>query len=172
MSKIILYIASSLDGFIARKNGSLDWLHTELDYGYKDFLQKIGITFMGNNTYQQVLAFGEFPYPDKTNYVFTRNTDLAKDNNVTFISGDIAGFSRELKEKSEKYIWLIGGSEIIDLFLKAGLVDELILFIMPVMIGGGIPLFLNSDTDFHLNLLDCKSYSDGMVQLKYEFEYK
>ena len=169
MSKITLYIAASLDGYIARENGDLDWLHSDNDYGYEEFIKSIGITLMGNNTYKQLLTFGDFPYSDKENYVFTTNVNLLKDDNVTYISGDIAGFTKLLKDTSKKDIWLVGGSKINDLLVGAGIVDELILFIMPVIIGCGIPLFSNSNTDQYLKLMECQSYSDGMVQLKYKF---
>ena len=102
-NKIVLYIAKSLDGFIARKNGSVDWLdkfnETGEDYGYKKFLDTVDTLIMGNTTYKQVLGFGEFPYKGKDCYVFSRKERRNKDDNVTFVKGDVNEFLCTLKPK-------------------------------------------------------------------------
>lgn len=82
MRKIILFIASSLDGFIARESGDIDWLPKNTDSGYNDFYKSIDTVIMGKKTYNQVLTFGDYPYKDKKSYVFTRNNDLTKDENI------------------------------------------------------------------------------------------
>lgn len=174
MSIIKLYIATSLDGKIARLNGDVDWLDKiphppNEDYGYNAFYESIGITLMGNNTYKKVLSFGvEFPYKGKTNYVFTKDKIVEKDENVTYVSGDILSFVRQLKEDSEKDIWLIGGGEITALFLDHQLVDELIVFIMPVVLGEGIPLLGALKEDIPLVLKNRKIWEEsGVVELVY-----
>ncbi len=109
MINVILYIAASLDNYIARQDGNVDWLDypdyqlPNEDYGYPDFYKNIGTTLMGYNTYKIVLGFDvPFPYPDKTNYVFTRSTDKQDNEFVKFISGDIVEFVRQLKNGKDK----------------------------------------------------------------------
>jgi dihydrofolate reductase len=172
MAKIICYIASSLDGKIARLNGDVSWLEqvpnpNKEDYGYSAFLNAVGITLMGNKTYQEVLGFGiEFPYKDKINYVFTTNSALKKDEYVTYVSEDIPSFVRQLKTQKED-IWLIGGGAIIALLLEHQLVDEIRLFVMPILLGAGIPLVQPLSKDIPLQLKTTKTYNSGVVELTY-----
>ncbi len=172
IKNIILYIAASLDGFIARKDGSVDWLSpyekVEEDYGYNDFYEKIGTVIMGNNTYKQVLSFGEFPYRGKDCYVFTRNKDKRKDENVTFVSKNAKDFISQLNLKDNKNIWLIGGASIVDEFLKSDLIDEFIITIIPILLGDGIPLFKGKSNEKKLKLIDVKTFDPGLVQLHYK----
>lgn len=168
MRKIILYIASSLDGYIARKNGDVDWLFSDADYGYTDFLASIDATLMGHTTYKQVLTFGEFPYKDKLNYVFTRQLGLRNDENVEYVSENIVAFTQNLKVQRGGNIWLIGGSQIIDTILRANLVDEIILSIHPIILGGGIPLFVEQEYSHLLELTNTMAYPSGLVQVSYK----
>ena len=167
---IILYVATSLDGFIARKDGSIDWLspyeNGPEDYGYKAFLEKVGIVIMGNTTYEQVLTFGEFPYKGKDCFVFTRNKEKSKDENVTFVSKNAKDFISQLREN--KNIWLVGGALIIEEFLKFDLIDEFIITIIPILLGEGIPLFRGRSNEKNLKLIDVKTFDQGLVQLHYE----
>ena len=173
MRKVILYIAISLDGKIARANGSVDWLEKvpnpdQSDFGFFDFIKGIDTVLMGNKTYQQVLGFDvPYPYTDQTSYIFTRNTALDKDENATFISGNIGEFVRDLKKQDGKDIWLIGGGEIIYQLLEEGLVDEAIVHVMPIMLGNGIPLVSKELPDRFLTLLESKTYPGGAVELRY-----
>ena len=100
MRNIILYIATCLDGYIARKNGDIDWLFSDFEdhgYGYAELYNSIDTTLMGNLTYEQIRTFGEFPYSDKTNYVFTRNEKAKPHPDVEFIHSDIEEFVKRLK---------------------------------------------------------------------------
>lgn len=172
MRKIIIYIATSLDGYIARKDGAIDWLPTEAneDYGYETFLKDIDTVLMGNKTYQQVRGFDvEYPYKEYQNYVFTRNHNLSKDEYVEFIHEEPAGFMKDLKNQPGENIWLIGGGEIINNATTKRVADELILFIMPVVLGEGLPLFLKSTDDRKLALINSKTYNSGVVELHYKF---
>ena len=101
MRKLKLYIATSLDSYIAGPNGEIDWLEAggDLDYGYQGFYASIDTTLMGNATYRLTLTVDRFPYPDKSNYVFTKARPPADTAHVRFISGDIAAFVRSLKEQ-------------------------------------------------------------------------
>jgi dihydrofolate reductase len=173
MRRIKLYIAVSLDGKIAQKDGDVSWLDDfskpdQPDYGYADFLNSVDTTLMGNNTYKQLLGFGiDFPYRGKTNFVFTRNKELREDENVKYISIDPVSFVRDIKSASGGDIWLIGGGEINSLMLDAGLIDELIIFIIPVILGSGIPLFKGRPDERKLEMVKSRAYSNGVVELNY-----
>lgn len=173
MRKIKLYIAVSMDGFIADKNGGVAWLENLpnpdlLDYGYYAMYDSIDTTLMGNATYQQVLGFDvPFPYSDKTNFVFTRNSSLIKDENVTFVNDNIVDFVKDLKSKEGKAIWLIGGGQINTILLNADLIDEMIVSYMPTVLGEGVPLFSSNTQLKSLRLLKSETFSTGVVSLTY-----
>lgn len=165
--KVILYIAESLDGFIARKNGSVDWLtpyeSSGEDYGYKEFYDSIGTIIMGSTTYKQ---FGEY-HRDKLCFVFSSSIK-GREGNVTFVNRDIREFIEKLNSENNKNIWLVGGGSMIDGFLKHGLIDEFIISIIPTLLGDGIPLFKGGNVESQLKLLKVKSYDSGLVQVHYE----
>ncbi len=167
MRKIILFIASSLDGFIARKSGGIDWLFTDQDYGYTEFFKTIGVVIMGRKTYDQTLTFGEYPFKGKEAFVFSRSRAGATDGNARFISGDVEIFMDSLKSKQGKDIWLVGGSELIQQFLKHDLIDEFVISIHPIILGEGIPLFLAPTPQKALHLEQCKTFDTGLVQITY-----
>jgi len=167
MGKLVLYSAASIDGYIAGANDDLTWLEGGDDFGYDSFYKSIGITLMGNNTYKLVKSFGDFPYPDKRNYVFTRNKMSKDDPHVTFISDDITGFVRLLKEKEKDDIWLVGGGEINGLLGEAGLIDRMMLFIFPVLLGSGTPIFSGKAFLSHWYLQQSKQHASGVLELHY-----
>jgi dihydrofolate reductase len=174
MKKIILYIAASIDNYISKPDGSVDWLHDtdyELkgeDYGYTTFYKSIDTTLMGNKTYQGILDFDvPFPYPGKKNYVFSRSKKSTKDDFVTFISGDIIGFIEKLKAEPGKDIWLIGGGEINTVVLENGMIDQIILTIVPVILGNGIPPFQKHLIETKFALEKSQAFKNGLVQLTF-----
>lgn len=173
MRKIKLYIAVSLDGKIAMPDGDISWLEgfpkpENSDYGYSKFLESVDTTLMGNNTYRQLLQWGiEFPYAGKNNYVFTRNPELKDDENVIFVSKDHANFVRVLKSHFGKDIWLIGGAELNTFLLNEKLVDKLIIFIIPVVLGEGIALFGNIPDKTVLEMVNSNTYSNGVIEINY-----
>ncbi len=166
MRRLKLYIAASLDGYIAGPNGEIDWLDVagDLDYGYAEFYESIDTTLMGSSTYRVALSVPEFPYPDKTNYVFTRSAPPPDTEHVRFVSGDIAGFVRSLKEQTGGAIWLVGGGQINTIMLNAGLIDDLILTSFPVVLGDGIPLFAPGAAHAGFETTGCETYETGLVQ--------
>ena len=165
--KIKLFIASSFDGYIAKEDGSVDWLPQSGDSGYDNFYKSIDTVLMGKKTYEQILTFGKFPYKDKTSYVFTRNPNQKKkDENVEFTS-EVEEFTKELVLSSGKDIWLVGGSDIISTFLNLKFIDEIILTVIPVVLGKGIPLFKNIKEEVKLELIKTTEY-DGLVELSYK----
>ena len=173
MRKIKLYIAVSLNGKIAGTDGSVDWLENipnpeKTDYGYADFFNRIDTTIQGYNTYNQAIRWGiDFPYKGKKNYVLTKKQNIENTEFVEFITEHHVDFIKSLKEESGGDIWLIGGSQANTLVLNAGLLDQIIVFVMPVIISGGIGLFDAFPKETQLKLLETKSYSSGVVEIKY-----
>ncbi len=161
---MILYIATSLDGFIARKNGSVDWLakyeNSGEDYGYEEFLDSVGTVVLGNTTYQQFKA----PYPNKTCYVFSRK-NMGKKENITFVNTSAREFLNSLDD--DEKIWLVGGADIIKEFLKNNLIEDFIITVIPTVLGEGIPLFEEGCGEHQLELQNIKKYDTGVVQLFY-----
>jgi dihydrofolate reductase len=175
MPKVILYIATSLDGKIARSDGSVDWLESlpnpnGLDYGYAEFLAGIGTTIMGRKTYEVVLGFGvDWPYVGLQSYVATSDQAYVTSTPDTFrVSYDLAAFVGQLKSTTEKDIWLIGGGELIRYFLEKDLLDEMILTIFPTILGEGIQLFPGHLKESNWQLMDIKSFETGIVNLTYQ----
>lgn len=169
--KVVLYIAASLDGYIATNEHNLDWLFAvegEGDNGYSKFLETVDTILIGRVTYDWVMEHenGQFPYKGKECYVFTR-TDRAADENVTFVSGDVPRFLADLKKKEGKNIWLVGGGDLLSTFIKEKLVDEMIISIAPVLIGKGIPLFMNNDFETALTLKEVNR-SNQFAELTYD----
>lgn len=168
MRKVRLFIASSLDGYIARSSGVVDWLFTDADYGYTEFFSQIDTVLMGHKTYQQVLEFGDYPYPGKRGIVFSKQRQGEKDQNVEFIGQNVGRFIQDLKHQSGQDIWLVGGAELIHFFLKNKLLDELMLSIHPIILGQGIPLILPDEslqTFLHFKQVQC--YPSGLLQVIY-----
>ncbi|UYZ21988.1 dihydrofolate reductase family protein [Mesobacillus jeotgali] len=143
-SNVILYIALSLDGFIARPDGAVDWLdgvEGEGDNGYGEFYSQVGTVIMGRKTYEEVLKLtDEFPYAGKTCYVLSRQTQKSN-SHVTFTDEELESLVSRLKKDSDGSIWLVGGGQLVKQFLEKRLIDELELYIIPKLIGEGIPLF-------------------------------
>lgn len=161
--KVILNIATSLDGFIARKDGSVDWLpkiENSEDYGLKEFIDSVDTVVLGNTTYSQYGA----NYPNKKCFVFSRK-NTGREKNVTFVNNNVTQFLYDLN-KVEK-IWLVGGAEIIKEFLKDNLIDEFIITVIPTILGEGIPLFAKESGEHKLKLQNIKSFDSGVVQLSY-----
>ena len=169
MRKIVLFVATSIDGFIAGKDGNTDWLYTDGDFGYQAFYDSIDTTIMGYNTYYYIRHFAEFPYPDKKNYVFSRKQRMADENPVEFVFGDVVEFARSLRESEGKNIWLVGGGQINSLLLNANLIDQMIISIHPTALGDGIKLFKDESLkNFNFTLVNHEVFERGLVQLTYE----
>ena len=173
MRKVILFSAMSLDGWVADKNGKIEWLTSfpnpaGSDYGINDFLSTVDTTLMGNNTYKDVLELSEtFPYADKTNYVFTRNKELQNNEQVQYVHTAVNDFVKKLKEQEGKDIWLAGGGLLNGAMIEAGLIDEMILHLIPVVLGEGRAAFGGVDVVKSFDLTACKTYETGVVELHY-----
>lgn len=169
--KVILYIAQSLDGFIARENNDISWLsiveRDNEDYGYNSFVESIDTVFMGRKTYEKVLSFGiEFPHKGRICYVLS-NSLKGSDENVQFFSGDLNELVSKLKLENGKSIFIDGGSEVVRTFRNSNLIDEYIISIIPILLGKGIRLFGDVEIESNLELRESRVYESGLVQLKY-----
>ena len=167
MRKLVLFIATSLDGYIARLDGGIDWLFSDQDYGYAEFFAGVDTVVMGRKTYDVSLTFGEYPYKDKRGFVFSR-TLYGQNENVSFVEENIAEFIPELKQSLGKNIWLVGGSEIVAECVRQDLIDNFIISVHPMILGKGIPLFLPDLPERKIELLGSKHFDSGLVQLSYK----
>jgi len=168
MRKIIVYVATSTDGYIARPDGDVGWLdrpRTAGDYGMGAFYKTVDTVIMGRKTWTVGGKLGQAFYPGKKNYVFSRTRRTA--SKVELVSGRVGAFARRLRATKGKDIWLVGGASIIAAFLDAGAVDELIIHVVPILIGAGIPLVAPRHRSVELKLLSSRTYRDGVVRLRY-----
>jgi dihydrofolate reductase len=175
MGKIILYIAQSIDGQIARKDGRVDWLDNygdPNDYGMADFMSKIGTIIWGSKTYEQSLGFGEWMFePRITSYIMSSRTDISLVNDNTFLfNGSAEELAGKIKGECDQDIWLMGGADVITQFQNAGLIDELLIFVIPEIIGEGIPLWKQILHESKGELVHARPYSNGVVELRYRLE--
>jgi len=171
--KIITYIATSADGFIARKDGSYDWLNRpgKVDYGMNEFFKSIDAILWGRNTYDMSLGFGKkggglFSSKVK-NYVFTHKPPKKSTKQIEFVNEPIKKFAKRIRETEGKDVWMMGGGGVIASFLDAGELDEFIIHVIPTFIGEGIPLIAPARRDVQLSLLDTHAYEDGVVRMHY-----
>lgn len=160
--KISCYIAASLDGYIATKDDSLDWLfkvENDGDAGYAEYMSRIDTVVMGRRTYDWVMAQenGEFPYTEQDCYVFT-SSRTGEDDFVKFIDENVAAFASRLRQEPGKDIWVVGGSGLLHAFLQERLIDEFIISIAPTLIGEGIPLFQELSFEQEFTLKSTKQY--------------
>jgi len=172
--KVILGFGLSIDGYIARRNGALDYLviDQEGEALMADFFATIDTTIMGRKTAAATAAMrksGEMPVlPGMSNYVFSRRWKPGQRDGFEVVSGSLTAFVRKLKRRQGKDIYLGGGGELCRSFLQEDLVDELYLGLGPVLLGDGIPAFPAKFPQRNFKLTECKSYANGSVGLRYE----
>ena len=176
--KIITYIATSADGYIARPDGDVEWLNRRLDdidYGMKQFYAGIDTILWGRKTYDWVIDYhkdlgktdGIFDR-NMQNFAFSRNPPTHPVDGVEFVEQPIGEFAQQLRATPGKNIWMMGGAGLIASFLDAGEIDEFDIHVIPVMIGEGIPLVAPRHRDIELKLKASKQFPDGVVRLQYE----
>ena len=171
--KIIVFAGTSADGFIARPDGDIDWLTSrpkpEGFYDIGTFTASIDAKILGRKTYEKSLALGaRFDAKTKTYVCSTQVAPANHPSGVEFISEPISSFARRLRAADGKDIWMMGGGGIIASFLDAGAIDQLIINVIPVLIGEGIPLIAPRHRHVALTLLSTRAFGDGVVQLHYE----
>ena len=171
MAKVILYIATSLDGYIAKMDHDISWLSSvkmaNEDYGYQAFLSNIDAILMGSNSFQAIKQIANWPYPNKQCYVASHATDIIADENVTFITDPVSTIA-QLKAANRGNIWLLGGANLADSLIRLDLVDEFIVSTIPILLGNGIRLFNAPLPLLNLRVLACTAYPSGLVQTHYE----
>ncbi|WP_204141351.1 dihydrofolate reductase family protein [Halomicronema sp. CCY15110] len=168
--QFILYIATTLDGYIASVDGGIDWL-TELDVGsadvgYEAFYHTIEALVMGATTYEQVLTFGDWPYAQKPSYVMTRRSLTSDRADVTFVP-DVETLLAEVEHSGCQRVWLVGGGQVAAEFMRRGLVHEWIVAIAPVILGDGVSLYQNVPFQ-PLRLINSRQFQSGLVELHYQ----
>lgn len=169
MRSIVLGLGISIDGYIARKNGAVDFLFMPKDYSMQPFFASIDTAIMGRKTLDDALKMGgSFGDSSMKTYVMSRSKPAGERDGVTFTGKSPAALIREIRKRSGKNIWLMGGGELAREFLKADLVDELYLGIVPVVLGEGIPLFPPGFPQRDFALVENKTYSKGLIGLKYK----
>jgi dihydrofolate reductase len=165
--RVVYYVATSLDGFVARDDGAVDWLFTEGDFGFEVFSDSVDTVLMGRRTYEQVLGFAEYPYHDKKGYVFSRSRAGAVDDHVRFLDDPPSEVVESLRAAPGGHLWLVGGGELAASFLAADLIDDLRVAIHPVVLGRGRPLFGGEPCERHFRLTSSRSHRNGLVQCEY-----
>jgi len=180
-SRVTIHMAASLDGFIARRDGSVDWLETSdefaggatMDQGFIEaFLKTIDCYVMGSRTYETALRFEAkglgWAYGDKPTFVLTRRELPRTRDTIEFYSGDLRDFVNVRLRPTFQTIWVVGGGVLSGECLRLGLADEVRYSILPILIGDGIPFFERLDRDIPLHLAEVKAYKNGMLELRYE----
>lgn len=167
MRKILLNLAVSLDGFIEGPNGEFDWCFTDQDYGMSGFLAQTDSILLGRKSYQLLEKMGgDDQFPHHAKYVFSNTLDEVVEPYI-LTKGPAEDAVRLLRNSPGKDIWLFGGSALIASLLNAGLVDELMLAVHPILLGGGKPLTGQLNERIPLELVQTKPYDSGLVQLFY-----
>ena len=180
-SCVTIHMAASLDGFIARRDGRVDWMETSDEFAggetldsefVEAFLKAIDCYVMGSRTYETALSFEAkgfgWAYGDKPTFVLTSRELPRTRNNVEFYSGDLAQFVNGHLRPKFRSIWFVGGGVVSGECLRLGLADEVRYSILPILIGDGVRFFEKLDTDIVLHLAEVKAYKSGMVELRYE----
>ena len=179
-SRITIHMAASLDGFIARKDGRVDWMETSDEFAggevldsetIETFLKSIDCYVMGSRTYETALRFEEkglgWAYGDKPVFVLTSRTLPRTRETIEFYSGDLALFVKQRLRPAFHSIWFVGGGVLAADCLRLGLADEVRYSILPILIGDGIQFFEKLDRDIALHLLEVKAYKSGTIALRY-----
>ncbi|HRG20997.1 MAG TPA: dihydrofolate reductase family protein [Saprospiraceae bacterium] len=168
--KLFLFIACSLDGYIAAHDNNLDFLSIvedgDEDYGYHDFISRVDTVIVGRKTYDWVEKHASYPHTTKKSYVISTRPGEAKEN-LQFYNGDVAQLVSQLKEDGHR-IYCEGGAEILHQLLVKDMVDEMIISYIPVLLGGGTPLFKPGTPRLNYKLISVQPFPKGLVQLKYE----
>ncbi|MDE2487743.1 MAG: dihydrofolate reductase [Alphaproteobacteria bacterium] len=180
-SRVTIHMAASLDGFIARKDGSTDWLETRdsFDGGetlspdyIADFLQTIDCYVMGSRTYETALGFDEkgfgWSYGDKPVFVLTHRDLPKRRETVELVCGDLAELLRGRLRALYRSIWVVGGGAVAGECLRRNLADEVRYSLVPVLIGDGVRFFEDLDRDVSLHLMEVTAYKSGMIALRHE----
>jgi dihydrofolate reductase len=167
MRRVQLFIATSLDGYIARPDGDIGWLFMDADYGYTRFYAGVDTVILGRKTYDLCRTFHQWPYLGKEAIVLSRLLAGKRTDHARFVDVQPTDLVHQLRQLPGKHLWLVGGGEVTRDFLSADLIDDFILTVHPVVLGGGIPLFLPQERPTWLKLANCQTFPSGLVQIHY-----
>ncbi|MBQ0837583.1 dihydrofolate reductase family protein [Lactiplantibacillus pentosus] len=175
MRKVVVYIAVSLDGYIADRHQRIDWLggqdaDYQGEYGYSDFIAGVDDVVMGYTTYRQVvdeLAPNQWPYAGLTSHVLTHRQETTSDDQIKFVNSSVVDLVATLKSQPGKSIWICGGANVINQLVEQDLVDEYYLTIMPILLGDGVRLFDRHEKSLPLRLVSSSS-ENGVVTAIYQ----
>jgi dihydrofolate reductase len=173
--KIILNLATSLDGYICDENGGFDWIvgdgdkshDTKKQFNFEEFTNTIDTIVMGKTAFEDSVKKTMESFSDKTIYVVSNELIKTKYENIKIISGDIVSQIQKIQKQKGKHIWIYGGAVMADYFIKANVIDEYIIGIIPKVIGKGRKLFLENNPKINLHLIE-NTVQEGVVILKYE----
>jgi dihydrofolate reductase len=170
MRKVVLSLGISLDGYIARLDGAVDFLFMPKDYSMAPFFAAVDTAIMGRKTLDAGLKMsgGSLPHSNMPMYVFSQSKPPGERDGVIFVNDTPASFIGKVRERPGKDIWLMGGGELARAFLNADLVDQLHLGVVPVLLGAGIPLFPSGFPQRDFTLIENKTFSKGLTSLRYE----
>ena len=168
--KISVYIATSIDGYIARQDGNIDWLNCvqgfEEDYGFHDFFDSIDALIMGRKTYESIMSFSTWPYQGKRVVVLSNTLKSVRDE-AELYQGSLTQLASNLYSDGIQHVWADGSAAVSE-YLNLGLVDRMIISLIPIVLGSGIPLFKSIGKEVPCRLLSSQSYPSGLVQLRYQ----
>jgi dihydrofolate reductase len=167
MPKVVLFIATSLDGYIASPDGTVDWLFHDADYGYTEFMASVDAVVMGRKTWEQAKTFEDVPFAGKKVIVFSRSQSDASEDRIRIVQGDPSTTIAEIQSSVQKDIWLVGGGDLIQQLIASNLIDEFRLFVHPIILGQGIPLFTPHSRKTNLSFEGSESFPSGLVELRY-----
>lgn len=175
MSNITLHMVSSVDGFIAKTDGDIAWMHSKDHYPegkvltqdyIEKFLESIDCYIMGSKTFEHTLKFG-WPYGEKPVFVLTSRPLESEKKTVRFYSGDLRSLVKSKLQSEYKNVWVVGGSKLAKSFLKANLIDDIVITYVPILLGEGVLFFDYIKSEKELHLKDVTAFNDGMVELTY-----
>jgi dihydrofolate reductase len=167
MPKVVLFIATSLDGYIASSDGTVDWLFHDADYGYTEFMASLDAVVMGRKTWEQAKSFEAVPFAGKQVYVFSRTLPPSTDERIHHVDGEVGAVVAAMRQNLQRELWLVGGGELIRQFISHRLIDEFRLFVHPIILGEGVPLFLHHSERTNLTFEGSQSFPSGLIELRY-----
>ncbi len=171
MSKVVLFIATSLDGYIASSDGTVDWLFHDADYGYTEFMVSLDAVVVGRKTWEQAKTFEEVPFAAKQVFVFSSTLPSSSDERIHHVQGEVGTVVAAIRQNLQRDLWLIGGGELIRQFISYRLIDEFRLFVHPILLGAGIPLFLHHSERTNLTFEGSQSFPSGLIELRYRHHH-
>jgi dihydrofolate reductase len=170
LSSFILYAACSVDGYIARDDGSADWLSKwdPVEAGYNEFVDSVEGLVMGAKTYDQILTFGDWPYGDKPCCVLSNQKRKPVRDCIEFFAGNVDEVVALFRDKDLKRIWIVGGASIYTQFHRKKYIDDYFIAVIPVILGSGIPIIQSCDLEVRLRLISSRAFNSGLVLNHYQ----